>query len=65
MVSYLTPGQATMTKMTAHGFSSYEVFVKLGTCGFTLRLKVQSNKKQKRDFSFPAFKQMFTKDFVF
>ena len=31
LVSYLTPGQATMTKMTANGFSSYEVFVKLGT----------------------------------
>ena len=30
LVSYLTPGQSTRTKMTANGFSSYEVFVKLG-----------------------------------
>ena len=46
LVSYLTPGQATKTKMTANGFSSYEVFVKLGTFQFTLRLKVSMFVKQ-------------------
>ena len=28
LVSYLTPAQSTKTKMTANGFSSYELFVK-------------------------------------
>ena len=52
LVSYLTPGQATTTKMTANGFSSYEVFVELSTFQFTLKLKVSIFVKSA--FSFPA-----------
>ena len=37
---YVTPGQATRTKMAANGFSSYELFVKMDTFELTLRLKV-------------------------
>ena len=40
LTPYLAPGQATRTKMTANGFSSYELFVKMDTFQFTLRLKV-------------------------
>ena len=39
LVSYWAPAQSTRTKMTANGFSSYELFVKIDTFYFTLRLK--------------------------
>ena len=64
LVSYWTPTQATMTKMTANGLSSYEVFVKLGTFQFTVRLKVSLFCKINA-FSFPGFSILFIKDFVF
>ena len=38
--SHWPPAQSTRTKMTANGFSSYELSVKLGLFNFTLRLKV-------------------------
>ena len=38
--SYWPPAQSTRTKMTANGFSSYELFVKIDTFSLTLRLKV-------------------------
>ena len=38
--SYVASAQSTRTKMTAIWFSSYELFVKMDTFQFTLRLKV-------------------------
>ena len=40
LVSYLASAQSARTKMTAIWFSSYELFVKIDTFQFTLRLKV-------------------------
>ena len=55
--SYWAPAQSTRTKMTANGFSSYEVFVKLGTFEFTLRLKVSIFEKGKVLFHFQPLKK--------
>ena len=46
IVSYLASAQSARTKMTAIGFSSYELFVKMDTFQLTLRLKVCSDMKK-------------------
>ena len=57
-VPYVSPGQATRTKMTANGFSSYELFGKIDTFELTLRLKFPSFCK-KALFHFQALKNHF------
>ena len=62
LASYLTPGQATMTKMTANGFSSFRQ-----TRHFLIHFATKSvffAKEKKTLFNLQP-KNMFIKDFVF
>ena len=61
--SYWTPAQSTKTKMTANGFSSYELFVK--KCYFCWIFNRSGNFSWKNTFSFPGFEKLLIEDFVF